>query len=280
MKPYPVAMTIAGSDSGGGAGLEADLRTFSAFGVYGCCAVTAVTAQNPDRVADFLPLPGSMVALQIETVLEKIDVGALKSGMLANAEIVHSVSSTLKKHPRLPLTVDPVMVSTSNCRLLEEEAMDLMRKELLPLADVMTPNIPEAEFLLGSELSGEDRFAGAAVELGEMFSCDCLLKTGHFASGDGIMNDYFFEYSGHSLFRIGGPALELPPLVAHGTGCTLSAALAALTAAGVPKSERLTQARAFVLGSLNESVRLGKDLAGMYPPEYDYSGEILVKKIK
>ncbi len=280
MRPYPVAMTIAGSDSGGGAGIEADLRTFNAFGVYGCCAVTAVTAQNPFAVTGIFPVSGEMVARQIETVLDKIKVGAFKSGMLAEADVVSRTAAVLKKYPELPLIADPVMVSTSNCPLLAEDALEVMKKEFLPLADMITPNIPEAELLLSAKLENEKEFAAAAEELGRRFACDCLLKSGHFDAGNGIMNDYFFEKSGNSVFRVSGPALELPPLVSHGTGCTLSAALAALTAAGVEKLERIRLARAFVLGSLSESVCLGENLAGMYPPEYDYAEEIILKKIK
>ena len=160
---YPAALSIAGSDSGGGAGIQADLRTFNAFGVYGCTAITAVTSQNPKKVARIDAIPAEGVVSQIETVLEAIRVRCAKTGMLFSAEIVSAVAACMARH-ELPLVVDPVMVSTSGSMLLKEDAVEALKNELFPLADWITPNLPEAELLLGRKLKGEADYIDAARE--------------------------------------------------------------------------------------------------------------------
>lgn len=150
---YPSALTIAGSDSGGGAGIEADLRTFNALGVYGCAAITAVTAQNPECVSRVDLLPGAAVTAQIDAVVSRIAVRVVKTGMLGSAENAAAVVDAVKKH-KLKLICDPVMISTSGKKLLDDAGAELMQKELLPLAEWITPNFPECEFLLGKKIDG------------------------------------------------------------------------------------------------------------------------------
>lgn len=179
---YPTALTIAGSDSGGGAGIEADLRTFNAFGVYGCVALTAVTSQNPLEVRRVDPVPAAGVRCQIETVMDRIPVRFAKSGMLCDAAIVDVVAEVVEARG-LRLVCDPVMVSTSGVKLLADDAVERMRNRLIPAADWVTPNIPEAELLLGRRLAGADDYRDAALECYERWGVSVLLKTGHARGG-------------------------------------------------------------------------------------------------
>ncbi len=278
---YPVAMTVAGTDSGGGAGVAADLRTFNAFGVFGTCAIAAVTAQNPAEVRDFAAIAPELVAMQINTVMDKLSVRAVKTGMLADTAIVHAVAETLSARSGLKIVVDPVMVSTSGCKLLADEAVAAVKSELLPLASVITPNLPEAELLLGRKLQSEGAFADAAEELAEKFRCSCLLKTGHSENTGDFISDYYCRKisGGFKMHKLTSPRLQLPPLASHGTGCTLSSAVAALLAAGTDEAEAVRLAKAFVFGSLVESVKTGQDTVSMYPPEYDYSADAVLTSL-
>ncbi len=171
---YPAALTIAGSDSGGGAGIQADLRTFAAFGVYGCSAITAVTAQNPLKVTRVDALPCAGVDAQIKAVLSTIKVRAAKTGMLFSAEIINTVAQNLSEQ-NLSLVVDPVMISSSGVRLLEEDALTVLKDELLPLASWITPNIPEAELLLGCKIKTHEDAVNAAMEFGHRWDCSVAL---------------------------------------------------------------------------------------------------------
>ncbi len=267
---YPVALTIAGSDSGGGAGIQADVRTFGAFAAYGCSAITAVTAQNPERVTKVEALSAAMVSAQIETIFSRLAVRAAKTGMLANAAIVEAVATAWNER-KIPLVVDPVMVSTSGAPLLEPSAVEAVKKHLLPRAAWLTPNIPEAELLLGRTLRTAADFRNAARECAERFGCNVLLKTGH-AEGMELATD-FVSYQGKG-YLLRAPRLSVPGIAAHGTGCTLSAALTAALACGETWRDALLAAKTFVLGSLAEPVMIGKDLPAMYPPEMDYSEEV------
>lgn len=261
---YPAAMTIAGSDSGGGAGIAADLRTFNAFGVFGTCAITAVTSQNPSAVRRIDPLPGEAVAAQIDAVLEKIPVKFCKTGMLFSAENIRAAADAVRRH-HLKLICDPVMVSTSRSRLLRDDAIDAMTGELLPLAAWITPNIPEAELLTGRSISSVHEMLDAAMALHERFSCAVMLKGGHLAGSeawDVIVRE------GRS-YTLTAPLLEIPLLAAHGTGCTLSAALTAMMALAVPWKQAVCESKAFVYGSLAQRVTLGPDTQAMYPPSED-----------
>ena len=262
-KKLPAVLTIAGSDSGGGAGIQADLRTFNAFNVYGCSAITAVTSQNPDEVRRVDTLPGEAVACQIETVLDKFPVRFAKSGMLANREIIEVVSEIVARR-RFELIVDPVMVSTSGTRLLEESAVSAMKENLFPLAKWITPNIPEAELICGVKIDSGTDLVSAARDLYEQFECNVILKSGHLLHADFITDVVCFN---GKLFALSSPRVNVDGNTAHGTGCTLSAALTAGLASGQSWTEALMRAKAFVCGSLAESVTLSETLRQMYPPE-------------
>lgn len=270
---YPAAMTIAGSDSSGGAGIEADLRTFNAYGVYSCAALTAVTSQNPAEVRRIDPIPAPGVRCQIETVLDLIPVRAVKSGMLFNAEIVETVAETVKQH-KLKLVCDPVMVSTSGTILLENDAIAKIRDLLLPEATWITPNLPEAEMLLGHDIETPKQFADAAKECFDRWGVSVLLKTGHALSGKTVTD---FVCKEGKIYTLSAPRISEEG-ASHGTGCTLSAAMAAGIALGMPWKQMLCEAKAFVTGSLRESVPLASNLKAMYPPVEDYLSMVRLEK--
>lgn len=273
---YPSALTIAGSDSGGGAGIQADLRTFNALGVFGCSAITAVTAQNPFGVSRIDAIPAAGVSAQIDQVCSRIAVKAAKSGMLFSPETVDAVAEAVKKHG-LKLICDPVMVSTSGSRLLQEEAIESVRKFLLPRAQWITPNIPEASLLLGRELKSSADYQNAALELHQLFGANIFLKGGH---DEKMKNAEDWICHEGKLYTLVSPKLQLPPLTSHGTGCTLSSALAALTALGFAWEEMVCEAKAFVFGSLREHVEIGKGVHAMYPPVEDSLDQIRLKPVK
>ena len=273
---YPVALTIAGSDSGGGAGIQADLRSFNAFGVFGTSAVTSVTSQNPAEVRRIDTLPPEAVVCQIETVLAKLAVRWAKSGMLANAAIASAVAATVRKH-QLPLVCDPVMVSTSGKRLLEPDAVEVVKRELLPAAKWITPNLPEAELLLGRKIASLEECVDCARELSEVCNgASVLLKTGH-AVFSATADDVVFRAG--KTYLLSALRIETPPFAPHGTGCTLSAALAAALAAGAAWKAALCDAKAFVLGSLAENAEVGAGVFAMYPPVEDFSKSVTLKEI-
>lgn len=271
----PAVLTIAGSDSGGGAGIQADLRTFNSFKVYGCSVITAVTAQNPDEVRRVDILPSEAVRSQFETVLDLIPVRFAKTGMLANREIVECVAGLVEKYA-LQLIVDPVMVSTSGARLLEDTAVAAMQEKLFPLAAWITPNIPEAELICRRKLSTRDDLADAALMLHEKYKCNCLLKSGHAITSDQATDIVCCQ---GRLFALSSPAVTLKGHTAHGTGCTLSAALAANLASGKNNQEALMAAKAFVYGSLCRSVSLSDTLMQMYPPEENFSERVILEEL-
>jgi len=273
---YPVALTVAGSDSGGGAGIQADLRTFNAFGVFGCSAVTAVTSQNPLEVRRIDALPRESVRTQMEAVLDKLAVRWAKSGMLADAGIVEEVAAIVKSR-KLPLVCDPVMVSTSGARLLEPDAAERVRELLLPVAKWITPNLPEAELLLGRSIGSFSECADAAKELFDLCGASVLLKTGHACytdeAADVICRD-------GRLYTLSAPRIDTPPCAPHGTGCTLSAALAAALAVGASWKQAVCEAKAFVLGSLSENACIGEGIFAMYPPVTDLSQSVTLKAME
>ena len=272
-KIYPAALTIAGSDSGGGAGIQADLRTFNAFGVYGCTAITAVTSQNPKRVTRIDALPAEGVVSQIDAVMEAVAIRRAKSGMLFSAEIVAAVAEAVKRY-KLPLVVDPVMVSTSGSVLLESSAIEALKKELLPLAEWITPNIPEAELLLGRKLRSEREYRDAARECYEKWGASVLLKSGHAPAGK-FADDFVCREGVVYKLR----SRRLPERgCSHGTGCTLSSALTAALALEMPWKNALCEAKAFVLGSMEEFVEIGKGVTAMYPPVDDRIDQVRLEK--
>ena len=218
--PTPVVLTIAGSDSSGGAGIQADLKTFAAFGVYGASVITALTAQNTEGVAGVMPVPAEFIAAQIRAVAADLRVAAVKTGMLGTAEAIRVVVEGLALLGGVPLVVDPVMVATSGARLLDGDALDTLRRELLPRADLVTPNLPEAAALLGLPQAQTDAEvlsqADALLKLGPK---RVLIKGGHGTGREAV--DILFD--GTTVLRLTAPRIETNNT--HGTGCTLSAAI-------------------------------------------------------
>ena len=236
----PIALTIAGSDSGGGAGIQADLKSFHAFGAFGTSVVTAVTAQNTVGVAAVHAVPADVVRAQLRAVAEDLPPAAVKTGMLATSELVRLVSSEIRTLGLAPLVVDPVMVSTSGHRLLDADAERAVLRDLLPLAAVVTPNLDEAAILGGMPVTDEDSMRGAAEALVARGAAAVLLKGGHLAVGELV--DLLFD--GREWHEWRRP--KLATTSTHGTGCTLSAAIAAGLAHGRTLVESVDDALGYV----------------------------------
>jgi len=246
-----VALTIAGSDSSGGAGIQADLRTFAAHGVHGASAITAVTAQNTVAVIDYVALEPRMVVAQIEAVAADMPVAAVKTGMLASRPIVEAVAEAVARL-RLPhLVVDPVMVAKSGDRLLDPAAESAYRERLFPLAEVVTPNLAEAEALLARPVRSVEAMARAARDLHALGPRAVLVKGGHL-EGDPV--DVFFD--GRHPEELRAPRIETRNT--HGTGCTLSAAIAARLALGAETLEAVRGAKAYLTEALRGAYSLGR----------------------
>lgn len=251
----PVAMTIAGSDSGGGAGIQADLKTFQVLGVYGTSAVTAITAQNTLGVRAVHEVPTDVIAAQIDAVVEDIGVEAAKTGMLSSAAIIGTVAERMR-HWRLDrLVVDPVMVAKSGDRLLREDAIQALVRDLLPLAMVLTPNLPEAEVLVGRRLVTDEDIRQAAREIFALGPGAVVMKGGHRA---GDANDLLFD--GRTFHTFASERIDTPNT--HGTGCTLSAAIAAGLARGLDLVDAVGAAKRY----LTEAIRQSQPLGGGHGP--------------
>jgi len=239
-----VALTIAGSDSGGGAGIQADLKTFEAHGVFGTSAVTAITAQNTVGVQGAWPVPINMVDQQLTSILTDMRVRAVKTGMLYNAEIIQTVAHHLKKVDA-PIVIDPVMVATSGDRLLQDEGLEAMKLELLPLAKVITPNIPEAEVLTGMQIASREDMEFAATILKEFYPDTwILIKGGHFEDGDSAADLLYHR----EAFWMEGRRVRTRHT--HGTGCTLSAAIAAQLARRSGVFSAVKASKEYVYGAI------------------------------
>jgi hydroxymethylpyrimidine/phosphomethylpyrimidine kinase len=259
-----VVLTVAGSDSGGGAGIQADLKTVTLLGGFGTCAVTALTAQNGLEVRGILETPPDFVRMQIAAVLDAFPVKAAKTGMLASTPIIEAVVASLRRAERaFPLVVDPVCVSQSGHRLLRPDAEDALRRLLLPEADLLTPNKPEAELLTGTAVEKSSDLRPVLDRLHALGARAVLLKGGHFAEfaeGDNICD--WLSLPGRE------PAVFRRPRVAtvhtHGTGCTLSAALATLLARGLPLEDAVSGAQAFLGAALEAAFAPG---LGVGPPD-------------
>lgn len=251
-KRPPVALTIAGSDSGGGAGIQADLKTFGVHGVYGTSALTAVTAQNTEAVAGVETMPAELVALQIATVLEDIGADACKTGMLATADLIRVIAEKLDEYRLERTVVDPVMVSKSGARLLEDSAVETLKKELVPRAYVITPNLPEAEALVGFPVDNEDAVKGAARQIVEMGAKAVVIKGGH-AEGDESVD---WLYDGRRFTRFAAP--RRAGSNTHGTGCTFSAAIAAQLARGAQLEPAVRSAKRYLTATLEHGVAVGR----------------------
>lgn len=248
----PVALTIAGSDSGGGAGIQADLKTFRALGVHGTSAITCLTAQNPDAVAGIEAVTPEMVGLQIRTVCEGFPVAAAKTGMLYSSEIIASVATALDTVKIPALVVDPVMVATSGARLLRNDAIKALCSEILPKARVVTPNVPEAEILCEFSISSVDELRDACRRIAERFGVACVAKGGHLP-GSHVIDILFADGKTHEFTSEREDAGET-----HGTGCTFSAALTALLALGKPMPEAVQCAKEFVASAIRNAQAAGK----------------------
>jgi len=256
-----VALTIAGSDSSGGAGIQADLKTFHALGVFGTSAITALTAQNTRGVAGIHPVDAAFVRLQIDTTVEDIPPNAVKTGMLADAAIVEAVADAAARHRFPVLVVDPVMVATTGARLLEEDAIALVRERLLPIATVVTPNAPEAAVLLDREVAtAADQEAAARALVDELGARAALVKGGDL-EGD-VLTDVFYDGDRLEAFR----DARIQTTSTHGSGCALASAIAAYLALGeggsAPSSgddlvAAVTAARAWVRRAIEDAPRLG-----------------------
>lgn len=248
----PRVLIIAGSDSGGGAGIQADIKTCAAFGVYSSCALTAVTAQNTLGVQDILLLPPALVAAQIKSVM--IDLGAdiIKIGMLGSADIAESVADAVDEFaPDTPIVFDPVMVATSGDRLLDEDATALVEERILPMAEIVTPNIPEAEILAKIKIDDMAAMSEAGEVLLGAGAHYALIKGGHLDSKS--ITDILVGPDGQNMFN--GPRIYSRHT--HGTGCTLASAIAALLARGEQMEEVCGKAREFVFDAIKTAPKLG-----------------------
>lgn len=249
----PVVLTIAGSDSGGGAGIQADLKTLTALGTFGTSAITCITAQNPDAVTGIDAVSTRLVARQIEAVTAGFPVAAVKTGMLYSAAIIAVVARELKRLPGIPVVVDPVMIATSGARLLRADAQAALCRRLLPLATVVTPNLQEAEILADHPIRTLDELIHAAVTIAGRYGIACAAKGGHLPGRRVV--DVLAAADGHV------DLLELPRIKVgqtHGTGCTFSAALAAGLARGLGLKDATAEAKAYVAGALANAAKAGR----------------------
>ena len=247
---HPCCMTIAGSDSGGNAGVQADLRAFHAYGLHGCTVLAALTAQNPRGVTAAMPVPPGIVAAQLDAVLGTYCIRALKTGMLAEAATIEVVADRLSARPEIAKVVDPVMVATSGAQLTSGGAQQALARLLLPLATLVTPNLPEAEALCGARGDA----ATLARGVYERFGCATLVKGGHAVGGDVV--DVL--YDGRGLHEFALPRVA-DPISTHGTGCTLAAAIAAELALGHDLDQAVAGAKRHVHAAISGSYLVGED---------------------
>lgn len=254
----PVALTIAGSDSGGGAGIQADLKTFFALGCHGASALTALTAQNTVAVTGIHEVPAEFVVEQVQAVADDIGVAAAKTGMLASAAIVEAVAKVVSAYG-IPLVVDPVFVSKHGNKLLMDDAVAALKGSLFPVARLVTPNLFEAGALLGRTIETLDQMRAAAVEIGALGPEAVLVKGGHL--GDAAAIDVFFD--GTEVHDIESPRFDTEDT--HGTGCTLSAAITARLAHGDDLAEAVDTAKRFISGAIQYGLRIGKGYGPVNP---------------
>jgi hydroxymethylpyrimidine/phosphomethylpyrimidine kinase len=251
----PIALTIAGSDSGGGAGIQADLKTFAALGVHGASAITCLTAQNPKAVLGIHPCSSPKVSLQIAAVFAELPPAAVKTGMLYSEDIIRAVATSLKKlAPRgLPLIVDPVMIATSGARLLKPGAINALKRDLLPLATLVTPNIDEAQILLGRQITSIEAARAAAKDICEQFGCAALVKGGHLRDSKQAVD--FFCGNGEE-WLLESPFIK--GVSTHGTGCTYSAAITACCAQGMDLPMAVARAKEFITQAIARSQAIAR----------------------
>ncbi len=264
----PRALTIAGSDSGGGAGIQADLKTFAALGVFGTSAITAITAQNTLGVSAVAEVPLEVITDQIEAVVTDIGADAVKTGMLSSAQIVECVADSVQKHELNPLVVDPVMVAATGAKLLQDDAVESVKGRLVPLATVITPNVPEAEVLTGIEIDSVDDMELAGGELVMMGADAAVVKGGHFDDGSGRVNDVLVTREGVRHIT----SLRIDTTSNHGTGCTFASAIAAHLAHGLDLSQSVDLAQRYVWNAMANAAPIGGGhgpLNHMHAHQYD-----------
>lgn len=251
-RTYYISLSIAGSDSCGGAGIQADLKTFSALGVYGMSVVTAITAQNTLGVYDIMAVSPSVVRKQIEAVFDDMRPDSLKIGMLFNSDIIEEVSYSLSSYKANNIVLDPVMISTSGSQLLENNAIEAMVRELFPIADLVTPNKYEAEYISGKKIVSTDDVLYCGHRILDLGAKAVLIKGGHF--DDDIMTDYLFFSKNQAPEKFS--MQRVATINSHGTGCTLSSAIAAYLAQGYSMTSAVSQAKKY----LNMALSYGADI--------------------
>lgn len=245
------ALTIAGSDSSGGAGIQADLKTFCSTGIYGMSVITSVTSQNTTGVFDVFDIPAKNVKSQIKAVFEDIFPDAIKIGMVSSSEIINAIADSLSEYNPSNIVLDTVMVSTSGHRLISEEAVSTLSKRLFPLSDIITPNIPEAQILSGLNISNKNDMEHAAKFIFEKYGTSVLLKGGHSINDS---NDYLFSEHGGQWFS----SERINNTNTHGTGCTLSSAIASYLAQGMNLNDAVLNAKHYISRALYANLNLGK----------------------
>lgn len=248
-RTYHRVLTIAGSDSGGGAGIQADLKTIAANGCYGASVITALTAQNTLGVTGIHAVPVDFVAAQMDAVLGDIGADAVKIGMLFSPELIRTVARGLSRHGVKTIVLDPVMVAQSGDKLLQDEAIDALKSELIPLATLITPNLPEASVLLGREIATQEAAMQALTELAAMGCGNVLVKGGHLESGDS--DDSLYLGSTKRIVTL--PGVRIPTRNNHGTGCTLSSAIASNLAKGEDVETAVRHAKEYI----SKAIRAG-----------------------
>lgn len=241
-RTYRRALTIAGSDSSGGAGIQADLKTFAANGCYGMSAITALTAQNTTGVTDIHPVPVEFVRAQLHAVLGDIGVDAVKIGMLFSVPLIETVAAVLNEFEVGPVVLDPVMVAQSGDKLIQDDAIEAIKTHLLPMATVITPNVPEAEVLLGRDIGSSEALKRAARDLAGFGSRAVLVKAGHLEGGDSTDVLYLADEKRFTALK----GVRIETANNHGTGCTLSSALAAALAKGLDVESAARKAKAYI----------------------------------
>ncbi len=276
MKKYISTLTIAGSDSGGGAGIQADLKTMSSLGMYAASVITSVTAQNTCGVTAIHVIPADVIAEQIKDVMTDIEPVAVKVGMLNDCATMNVVADTLKQYEIRHLVIDPVMVATSGDRLMKEDAINTFIERLLPMADVLTPNLPEAEILAGMKIENKDDVYAAAAKIIDRGCETVLIKGGHSEGKD--KTDYLFYKKADGTRDVKSYTCEMVDTKnTHGTGCTLSSAIASYLAKGLPMCEAVGEAKNYVTAALKAAadVEIGH---GHGPVNHFHNPIALIKK--
>ncbi len=245
------ALTIAGSDSSGGAGIQADIKTMTANGVFAMSAVTALTAQNTTGVSGIMDVSPEFLGEQLDRVFEDIFPDAVKIGMVSSTDLIRMIASKLKEYKAVNIVLDPVMVATSGAKLISDDAIASLEEDLIPLADVVTPNVPEAEVLSGMKITNKEEMEEAAQKIFTKYNCAVLLKGGHRVND---ADDLLLDAEGPRWFK--GQRIDNPNT--HGTGCTLSSAIASNLAKGFSMEESVERAKKYISGALAAMLDLGK----------------------